>query len=107
MLPNKFNQTYNWDDLELRQLVALQTIAEAGSFWAAADRLHCSASALSQQIAPLERLVGHRLIDRSRGRRSVALTEPGRLLLRHAEAIVARLRAVHADLAAFSDGAAG
>src|SRR5919109_1363560 len=100
-------QPYHWSDLELRHLVALQTIAEAGSFWAAADQLDCSASALSQQIANLERLVGHRLIERSRGRREITLTEPGRLLLRHADAIAARLRAAHADLVAFGDGAGG
>jgi DNA-binding transcriptional LysR family regulator len=100
-------QPYHWSDLELRHLVALQAIAEAGSFWAAADRLDCSASALSQQIANLERRVGHRLAERSRGRRTVSLTEPGRLLLRHADAIAARLRAAHADLVAFGEGAAG
>ena len=100
-------QTYHWSDLELRHLVTLRTIAEAGSFWAAADRLDCSASALSQQVAGLERLVGHRLIERSRGRRQVSLTEPGRLLLRHADAIVGRLQAAHADLAAFDQGASG
>jgi DNA-binding transcriptional LysR family regulator len=100
-------QPYVWSDLELRHLIALQAIAEAGSFWAAADRLDCSASALSQQIATLERVVGHRLIERSRGRRHISLTEPGRLLLRHAESIVGRLRAARADLAAFDEGASG
>lgn len=94
-------------DLELRQLVALQAIAEAGSFWAAAERLDRSPSALSQQIATLEAHVGHRLIERSRGRRRVALTEPGRLLVRHADAIVARLRAARADLTAFGVGGIG
>lgn len=94
-------------DLQLRHLLALQAIAEEGSFWAAADRLDCSPSALSQQIASLEAAVGHRLIERSRGRRHVALTEPGELLLRHAAPIVARLRAVRADLAAFGEGKVG
>lgn len=94
-------------DLQLRHLLALQAIAEEGSFWAAADRLDCSPSALSQQIASLEAAVGHRLIERSRGRRHVALTEPGVLLLRHAAAIVARMRAVRADLTAFGDGKVG
>lgn len=97
----------HWQKLELRQLLALQAIAEAGSFWAAADRLDRSPSALSQQIATLEATVGHRLIERSRGRRTVALTEPGRLLVRHAEAIVARLRAARADLVAFGEGGIG
>ncbi len=97
----------HWESLELRHLVALQAIAAEGSFWAAADRLDCSPSALSQQIATLEATVGHRLLERSRGRRHVALTEPGQLLVRHAAAIVARLRAARADLVAFGEGGIG
>lgn len=96
-----------FQDLQLRQLVGLQAIAETGSFWAAAERLDVSPSALSQQIAALEAVVGQRLIERSRGKRTVTLTEPGRLLVRHAEAIVARLRAAQADLVAFRDGEIG
>src|SRR5262245_57380156 len=86
---------YHWSSLELRQVVALQTVVEAGSFWLAADRLDTSQSALSQQIAALEHVVGARLIERSRGRRSIALTEAGEIFLRHAAAIVARLSAAH------------
>ena len=96
-----------FQDVQLRQLVALQAIAETGSFWAAAERLECSPSALSQQIAGLEKTVGQRLIERWRGKRRVALTEPGQLLLRHADAVVARLRAAQADLVAFRDGELG
>ncbi len=102
-----FVTTDLFEDLQLRHLLALHAIAETRSFWAASERLECSPSALSQQIASLEATVGQRLIERSRGKRSVALTEPGRLLLRHADAIVARLRAAHADLAAFRDGDLG
>lgn len=107
MLSILFVQPEHWEDVELRHLIALQAIVEEGSFWKASERLECSPSALSQQIATLERLVGHRLLERSRGRRQVVLTEPGRLLVRHADAIVARLRAAHADLTAFAEGAAG
>ena len=96
-----------WPGLELRHLAALQAVAEEGSFWNAADRLDASQSSVSQQIATLERIVGERLVERSRGRKPVTLTEAGQLLLRHGEAIVARLRAAHADFAAFADGAAG
>ena len=96
-----------WPGLELRHLAALQAVAEEGSFWNAAARLGTSQSSVSQQIATLERIVGQRLVERSRGRKPVALTEAGRLLLRHGEAIVARLRAAHADFTAFADGAAG
>ncbi|HVZ33592.1 MAG TPA: LysR family transcriptional regulator, partial [Polyangiaceae bacterium] len=84
-------------DLELRRLLALQAIAETGSFWAAAEQLGCSLSALSQQIATVEKLLDASLIERSRGRRKVTITEAGMLLLKHAEVIVGRLRAVHAD----------
>jgi DNA-binding transcriptional LysR family regulator len=98
---------YVLSELELRHLVALQAIASAGSYWAAAVQLGCSQSALSQQIATIERIVGTRLIDRSRGRRAMSLTEAGRLFLRHAEVIVARLQAAHADFSAFADGVAG
>src|SRR5262245_31474514 len=75
---------YHWSRFELRHVVALQTVVEARSFWAAADRLDTSQSALSQQIAALEHVVGARLIERSRGRRSIALTEAGEIFLRHA-----------------------
>jgi molybdate transport repressor ModE-like protein len=96
-----------WSRLELRHLLALDAIAREGSFWAAANALDCSQSAVSQQVALLERIVGHRLVERSRGRRDVTITEAGRLLLAHAEAITARLRAARADFAAYAEGAAG
>jgi DNA-binding transcriptional LysR family regulator len=98
---------YHWSRLELRHVVALQTVVEAGSFWAAADRLDTSQSALSQQVAALERIVGARLIERSRGRRSIALTEAGEIFLRHAAAIVARLSAARSDFTGLATGAAG
>ncbi|HXM55404.1 MAG TPA: LysR family transcriptional regulator [Candidatus Dormibacteraeota bacterium] len=96
-----------WPRLELRHLLALDAIAREGSFWAAADVLDCSQSAVSQQVALLERIVGHRLVERSRGRREVTVTEAGRLLLNHAEAITAHLRALRADFAAYAEGEAG
>src|SRR5918996_1889999 len=96
-----------WLGVELRHLAALQAIAEEGSFGRAAIRLGYTQSAVSQQLATLERLVGERLVERPGGPRPIALTEAGRLLLRHAEAIVARLQAAQADLQALSAGAAG
>jgi len=93
--------------VELRHLLALQAIAEHGSFGRAARALGYTQSAISQQVAALERAVGEKLIERPGGPRPVSLTEAGQLLLRHAEAIVARMKAAQADLAAFSDGAAG
>src|SRR6476661_10494388 len=79
--------------IELRHLVALQAIAEHGSFGRAAKALGYTQSAISQQMAALERAVGEKLIERPGGPRPVSLTEAGQLLLRHADSIVARLQA--------------
>ena len=89
-----------WLATELRHLVALKAVAEEGSFRAAAARLGYVQSAVSQQIAALEAIVGCRLVDRRRGTRSPSLTEQGRLLLGHADAIVARMRLAGAELEA-------
>jgi DNA-binding transcriptional LysR family regulator len=97
----------NWLGLELRHLLALKAIAEEGTFGRAAASLGYTQSAISQQIAMLERIVGQRLIDRPGGPRPVSLTEAGELLLRHANAIAARLQAAQADLSALDAGDAG
>ena len=97
----------SWLGLELRHLIALKAIAEEGTFGRAAVSLGYTQSAISQQIATLERIVGQRLIDRPGGPRRVSLTEAGELLLRHAAAIAARLQAAQADLAALDAGDAG
>jgi len=96
-----------WLGLDLRHLVALKAIADEGSFGRAAGRLGYTQSAISQQIATLERIVGLRLIERPGGPRPVSLTEAGRILLRHAEAIQARLLAARADMNALEAGDAG
>jgi DNA-binding transcriptional LysR family regulator len=96
-----------WLGVELRHFAALQALADAGSFGRAAERLGYTQSAVSQQIATLERIVGERLVERPGGPRPVSLTEAGHLLLRHAQSIVARLQAAHADLAALRAGEAG
>jgi DNA-binding transcriptional LysR family regulator len=96
-----------WLGVELRHLAALQAVAEEGTFGRAAARLGYTQSAVSQQIATLERLVGERLVERPGGPRPVSLTEAGQVLLRHADGIVARLRAAQADLSALQAGTAG
>jgi molybdate transport repressor ModE-like protein len=97
----------NWLGVELRHFAALQAVAEEGSFGRAAHRLGYTQSAVSQQIATLERIVGEKLVERPGGPRAVSLTEAGRLLLRHADSIVARLQAAQADLHALRAGEAG
>lgn len=96
-----------WLGLDLRHLVALKAIADEGSFGRAAERLGYTQSAISQQIAALERIVGLRLVERPGGPRRVSLTEAGAILLRHAEAIQARILAAKADMAALEAGDAG
>jgi DNA-binding transcriptional LysR family regulator len=96
-----------WLSVELRHLAALQALAQEGSFGRAAQRLGYTQSAVSQQIAALERSVAQRLVERPGGPRPVTLTEAGRLLLGHADAIVARLQAAQADMAALAEGEAG
>src|SRR3712207_1338653 len=87
-----------WQGVELRHLIALEAVARETSFGKAALSLGYTQSAISQQIATLERLVGEKLVDRPGGPRKVSLTEAGELLLRHAQAIVSRLAAAQADL---------
>jgi len=93
--------------LELRYLAALEAIAATGSFGRAAEALDYTQSAVTQQIASLERLVGQPLLDRPGGPRPVTLTPAGALLLDHAEAVLARIRIAETQLQAVGQGAAG
>jgi DNA-binding transcriptional LysR family regulator len=93
-----------WPGVELRHLIALQAVVAAGSFNGAAARLGYTQSAVSAQIRALERLVGVRVLDRSRGARGVAPTREGAILLRYATEIVGRFEAAAAHL--LGDGVA-
>src|SRR6476659_7058082 len=99
--------TDQWLGIDLRHLAALEAVARTRSFGLAARELGYTQSAVSQQISQLERVVGQRLVDRPGGPRRVDLTDAGRLLLRHADSIVAQLDAAEADMAALAEGAAG
>src|SRR5918999_495306 len=93
--------------VDLRQLRALRAVVRERGFHAAAAELGYTQSAISQQIAGLERTVGQRLIDRPDGRSAAGLTPAGRVLLDHAEAVFARLDAAARDLDDLATGAAG
>jgi molybdate transport repressor ModE-like protein len=97
----------SWLGVELRHFLALEAVEREGSFGKAAAALGYTQSAVSQQIATLERIVGHRLVERPGGPKPVSLTDAGRLLLTHADAIAARVAAAQADLVALSEGQAG
>jgi DNA-binding transcriptional LysR family regulator len=86
--------------LDVRRLRVLREVALRGSFSAAADALHFTQSAVSQQIAALEREAGTQLVERSA--RGVRLTEGGHALVRHTEVILARLADAEAELEAIA-----
>jgi DNA-binding transcriptional LysR family regulator len=76
----------------------LREVAERGTIAAAARALAYTPSAVSQQLAALEREAGVALLDRHGGR--VRLTEAGRRLVARTEAILVELEAASAELAA-------
>jgi DNA-binding transcriptional LysR family regulator len=86
--------------LDVRRLRVLREVSLRGSFSAAAQALAYSQSAISQQIAVLEREAGTRLVERH-GRR-VRLTDAGQALVRRADAILAELAAAEAELRAIA-----
>ncbi|MER5636228.1 LysR family transcriptional regulator [Kitasatospora sp. NPDC002227] len=75
--------------IDVQRLAVLREVARCGSFNQAAQVLHCTPSAVSQQIAALERSLGAPAVERST--RGVLLTDAGRLLVEAAEAIAAEL----------------
>jgi DNA-binding transcriptional LysR family regulator len=94
-------------NIEIRHLAALEAVVETGSFHRAGSQLGYSQSAISQQIATLERAAGLALLERPGGRRPVTPTEAGLRLLRHARRAAAAMRAAEADLTALAEGEAG
>ena len=86
--------------LDVKRLRILREVALHGSFSAAAGALYLSQSAVSQQIATLEREVGMQLLDRTR--EGPKLTDAGRVLVTHADAAIARLEEAERELAAIA-----
>ena len=86
--------------LDIRRMRVLREVAVRGSFSAAAEALSFTQSAVSQQIAALEREAKTLLVQRNA--RGVRLTEAGEALVRHAEAILARLDEAEAELEAIA-----
>jgi DNA-binding transcriptional LysR family regulator len=94
-------------DLELRHLVALDAVASHGTFGRAADVLGYTQSAVSQQIAALERTVDAKVFDRPGGPRPVELTPLGRVLLDQGRDLLARVDALGHELDQFREGHVG
>ncbi len=90
---------------DLRQLRYFIAVAEELSFTRAALRLHLSQPPLSQQIQSLEQDLGVRLLERTK--RSVALTEPGRIFLEQARQILAKVDEARSQMVAAAAGYTG
>src|SRR5436190_14033761 len=81
--------------LDVRRMRVLREVATQGSFSAAADALSYTQSAVSQQIAALEREAGTKLVERNA--RGIRLTDAGEALVRHTEAVLANLAEAEAE----------
>jgi len=86
--------------LDVKRMRVLREVAARGSFSGAAEALSYTQSAVSQQIAALEREAGTVLVERSP--RGVRLTDAGTALVGHADAILARLDAAERELEAIA-----
>jgi len=86
--------------LDVRRMKVLKEVAAQGSFSAAAEALSFTQSAVSQQIAALERESGAKLVER--GARGIRLTAAGQALVSHADAILSRLEDAEQELAAIA-----
>ena len=86
--------------LDVRRMKVLREVAARGSFSAAAESLSFTQSAISQQVAALERETGTTLLER--GARGVRLTDAGRALVAHTEAILCRIEDAEEELAALA-----
>jgi DNA-binding transcriptional LysR family regulator len=91
--------------LDLRRLRLLRELNERGTIAAVADALQFTPSAVSQQLAMLERETGVTLLERAG--RGVRLTDPALVLVEHAEALLARAELAEADLAAAAGDVTG
>src|SRR5690349_4278335 len=91
--------------LDLKRLRFLRELDERGTIAAVADALQFTPSAVSQQLAMLERETGVKLLERAG--RGVRLTDPALVLVRHADVLLARAAEAEADLAAAAGAVTG
>jgi DNA-binding transcriptional LysR family regulator len=91
--------------LDLRRLRLLRELSERGTIAAVAEALQFTPSAVSQQLAMLEREAGVPLLERAG--RGVRLTDPALVLVEHADALLERAALAEAELAAAAGTVAG
>lgn len=88
--------------MTLHQLRIFLAVAQTATLTRASKQLGLAQPSLSQQLARLEDSVGTRLFDRARNR--MALTDAGRVLLRHAQSVLKEISEAEAGLRAFAAG---
>jgi DNA-binding transcriptional LysR family regulator len=91
--------------LNLDRLRALHAVSAHGSIYAAAETLHVTTSAVSQQLAKLETETGQRLLERHG--RGVRLTDAAALLVTRTQRVLSLLEEAEAELEANEDAVAG
>ena len=94
-------------DLEIRHLIALDAVATEGTFGRAAEKLGYTQSAISQQIAALEKVVGGKLFDRPGGPRPVEITPLGVEVLDAARDLLTRVESAGHRIDRFRSGEIG
>src|SRR4051812_46756196 len=91
--------------IDLRRLRALRELADRGTIAATADALHLTPSAVSQQLAALERDVGQPLLEPNG--RTVRLTPAATAVLAHADVLFSEVERMDATLAGLAGGSLG
>ncbi len=96
-----------WNDITARHLLALQAVHEEGTFGRAAERLGFTQSAVSQQVATLEQIVGQPLFDRKPGPNPPTLTPAGEVVHQHAVTLLAGIEEAELELSRLVRGVSG
>ena len=91
--------------MEIYQLRYLVAVAAALNYTKAAQTLHVSQSALSRQIIQLEKELGVRIFERNR--QQVRVTDEGRVVLAHAEKVLAEVSTLAAAAKDLAEGRGG
>jgi DNA-binding transcriptional LysR family regulator len=97
----------NKDPIDLRTLTALVTVADEGSFRGAARALGYTQSAISHQIATIERRLGISVFERPGGRGRIRLTPLGELAYQNAQRVIGATDALESDMIAALAGERG
>ena len=104
MILMAYDRSADQTAVDVRALRALVTVADQGSFRGAARSLGYTQSAISHQIAGLERALDASMFTRPGGRGAVTLTAAGDAAYRRARRVLAELETLGADVAAIERG---